>query len=612
MTFVYLLLALIALGFLVFIHELAHYFVARAVGMKVETFSIGFGNPILKWQRRGVNWQLGWIPFGGFVKITGMEVAKKEATGDVDLYTIHGGFFSKSPLARMAVALAGPVANFIFALLAFTGLWLAGGRYKPFSEFTRIVGWIDQKSSLYEQGLRPGDVIAQYNGKPYEGAKDLLYETLFGAKQICLEGTHVDYDRGKESNFDYEIVPYAGENKNIKKTGVSGAQFLIYDHLPGGKPNPIAQNSPMINSGIEYGDRIVWADGNLIFSLDELSHILNDNRAFLTVKRGDKTLFSRQKRVLAGDLLVPTQMRHELSDWGYEAGIRKRWQQLNILPYSLTSDAIVEAPLPFMTKPVEFPPLSTELEAPLEKGDRIVAIDGVPVTTAYQLLDLLQARHIHLIVARGESALKGNTPWTVEDPEFFKSMDSEAINAVAEEIGKPEPERCCQHYALLYPVEPKRYSEFAQSSEPIEPAQNRYVLGVALQDKQVVYNPGPLVLFKKVLIETWQTLKGLLSGMSLKFISGPVGIVQVIQSSWQLGIGEALFWIGAISLNLAFLNLLPIPVLDGGYICLSLWELITRKRLKAKTLERIVIPFVVMFFALLIFLTFQDIMRFFS
>lgn len=77
MTFVYFLLAAAALGVLVFIHELGHFFVAKWVGMTVEVFSIGFGKPIVKWRWSNVDWQVGWLPFGGYVKIAGMEFGKK-------------------------------------------------------------------------------------------------------------------------------------------------------------------------------------------------------------------------------------------------------------------------------------------------------------------------------------------------------------------------------------------------------------------------------------------------------------------------------------------------------------------------------------------------------
>ena len=80
----------------------------------------------------------------------------------------------------------------------------------------------------------------------------------------------------------------------------------------------------------------------------------------------------------------------------------------------------------------------------------------------------------------------------------------------------------------------------------------------------------------------------------------------------MIGIKEALFWLGAISLNLGILNLLPVPVLDGGTIVLSLFELITGKRIQTKTLEKLIIPFAVILIGFFIFLTYQDIGRIFG
>jgi regulator of sigma E protease len=88
--------------------------------------------------------------------------------------------------------------------------------------------------------------------------------------------------------------------------------------------------------------------------------------------------------------------------------------------------------------------------------------------------------------------------------------------------------------------------------------------------------------------------------------------VQVVQRNWTLGVKEALFWLGAISLNLGILNLLPIPVLDGGAIVISLFEIITRKKIHPKTLEKIILPFALLLIIFFVYLTFQDISRIFG
>jgi regulator of sigma E protease len=72
-SILYLALAILGLGFLIFIHELGHYIVARREGMRVEVFAIGFGKPIYSWMFQGVKWQICMLPFGGYVKIAGMQ-----------------------------------------------------------------------------------------------------------------------------------------------------------------------------------------------------------------------------------------------------------------------------------------------------------------------------------------------------------------------------------------------------------------------------------------------------------------------------------------------------------------------------------------------------------
>ena len=108
-----------------------------------------------------------------------------------------------------------------------------------------------------------------------------------------------------------------------------------------------------------------------------------------------------------------------------------------------------------------------------------------------------------------------------------------------------------------------------------------------------------------------RTLSSLVSGdLSPKYMGGPLGIMQIMHHSWGVDIREGIYWLGFISLNLGILNLLPIPVLDGGGICFALFEMITRRKLKAKTMERMILPFVVLLIGVFVYLTVHDISRF--
>ena len=138
-------------------------------------------------------------------------------------------------------------------------------------------------------------------------------------------------------------------------------------------------------------------------------------------------------------------------------------------------------------------------------------------------------------------------------------------------------------------------------------------LGLALQDRQVIYNPNPVRMVGDVVSDTYRTLSSLVTGnLSPKWLSGPVGFVQVMHHGWSVGYKEALYWMGVISMGLGIFNLLPIPALDGGHICFSLYELITRKKVSVKVMERMVLPFAVLLIGLILFVTFQDVLRIFK
>ena len=366
-SFIYVLLAILGLSFLIFIHELGHYFMARRVGMRVETFSIGFGKPILSWVRDGVKWQIGWLLFGGYVKIAGTDIEK-----DQDPYAVPDGFFGKSPWDRIKVAFMGPFVNLVFALLVFGLIWAADGREKNFSEFTSKIGWVDPKSDLYAQGVRPGDEIASYNDHQYEGAKDHLYLPMTSVGPgIRVKGYKVDYEKGEKKPFEYNARKYphpSSMDKGIVTAGiVQTGSFIIYNRLSDGAENPLPEGSPLEGSGIQYGDRIVWVDGELVFSPTQLDHILNEGRALLTVKRGDAVFLKRVPRVSIQELRLDSGMREELTDWQFAAQLNGiRFQNLFMIPYNLNNEGVVEGRVKFIDKENEEQVFNKNLFSDLE------------------------------------------------------------------------------------------------------------------------------------------------------------------------------------------------------------------------------------------------------
>lgn len=164
---------LAVLSFLVFFHELGHYSVGRWFGIAVDRFSIGFGKPIMKWTgKSGTEWTVSRIPLGGFVKFTGdasgASNPDQEALAKIkaDLETegvcqVDDIFHFRPVWQRALVVLAGPMANFILAVLIFAGLAMGYGSYDRES----LIGEVAPNSAAAEAGILPGDKILTMNGK---------------------------------------------------------------------------------------------------------------------------------------------------------------------------------------------------------------------------------------------------------------------------------------------------------------------------------------------------------------------------------------------------------------------------------------------------------------
>lgn len=628
-SFINIFFAIIGLGFLIFIHELGHYFVARRKKMKVEAFSIGFGKALFTWERHGVVWKICILPFGGYVKIAGMQ---KES--NLEVHEISDGFYAKGPWQRIQVLLAGPLVNIAFAFLIFASLFFMGGREKNFQQFTHQIGWVDPSSLLYQKGVRPGDYIQTYDGRSINGFNDIHMASVMADDQLSISGYKIDYFTGRKAPFNYTLPTY--ENPNNKKDkfltiGVlSPASYLIYN-------GSLPEGSPMQDSGIELGDRVVWVDGEPVFSLQQLSNIVNESTVFLTVERDNQIFQTKVPRVHVDDLKMTSWEKGELDDWQHEAGIRGKLQDLAFIPYSLSQEVTVEARLDFIYENDQIKVFQhcerCSYFNPLQEGDRIIAVDGQPVFSSHELLRQLQTRRVLMIVER-DPAFQNPIPRLQAENEF-EQLNTAGLRTIAASIGTSTPIEFLDNLHLLRPVTPKPMIDFFRTPQlamikkeiesikdpqkkaaqlhSLEKEQKRAMLGLPLKDREVIYNPSPFMQFKNAMSDTWRTLMGLVSGsLSPKYVSGPVGIVNVMQQSWIYGAKEAIFWMGVISQNLGIMNLLPIPLLDGGHILFSLWELIFRRPVKAKTMERLMIPFMGLLIAFFIFVTYHDITRLFS
>ena len=169
----YLVPFLIVLTVLVFVHELGHYWVARRCGVRVEVFSIGFGPELFGWHdRAGTRWKFSAVPLGGYVKFFGDADAASMPGAELPEMTPEEktvSFHHKGLGQRSAIVAAGPIANFIFAVLLFAALFVFIGQ--PFTPPDVIA--VVPDGAAERAGIKPGDRIAEINGERIERFEDI-------------------------------------------------------------------------------------------------------------------------------------------------------------------------------------------------------------------------------------------------------------------------------------------------------------------------------------------------------------------------------------------------------------------------------------------------------
>ncbi len=614
MSIASILFAVFGLSFLIFIHELGHYFMAKRAGMKIEVFSIGMGKPLFFWNKNGVRWQICYLLFGGFVKIAGMEPEDGK-----EPYQVQGGFYSKKPMDRLLVAAAGPFVNIVFAMIIFSGIYFAGGQMKPFSQYTSLIGKVDEQSALYSEGIRDGDQVISIDEKPYEGFRDVVVQGMLKNKgQVNLRL------KSQENGIvNTKVALYSPDKalvsdmfpKEWKSMGIlSAASYIISDGF-----DPLSEKyAPLKDSTIKKGDRIVYLDGNIIISVSQLSEIVNSDIALVTVLRDGKKVHEQVPRVLLGDLKLSDSQKDEFVDYKREMDLDGAIASTYFIPFLISDGLTVKEELSLIEE-------TNQNHFSLQKGDKILAVSGVKVHNAKEFFDAVSVRKCLIMVS---SVTDQKTSWTECDGVFFQSLDKNAIAALENTIGE-EVSLKDSNYRFLEPTEPILYKNFLEKSDPqalktLEGSMDKDVYakkieqktlfsGLLLKDQKVVYNPGPFLQAKDVINDIIFSLKGVLTGsISPKHMSGPIGMVKIVHDGSKSSIVTGLYWLGMISLNLGFMNLLPIPVLDGGHICFTMYEVVTKKRIKAKTMQRMVVPFVALLLVFFAYVTFYDMIKVFG
>ncbi len=211
----------LVIGPLVFIHEMGHYLAGRWFRIKSDAFSIGFGREIAGWtDKRGTRWKVGWLPLGGYVKFAGdMNAAGQPSAEWLSLPAAErqATFQAKPVWQRAIVVAAGPVVNFLAALLILAGFALAYGD----SRTPAVVGQTLPNTAAAQAGIQPGDRVTAIGGRSVETFDDMVRYVKIRAGQ----SVRIDFRRGTETrSADAKIGTVEQRDRfgNVYKVGLLG------------------------------------------------------------------------------------------------------------------------------------------------------------------------------------------------------------------------------------------------------------------------------------------------------------------------------------------------------------------------------------------------------
>lgn len=504
---------------MIFIHEFGHFFFAKLFGIGVEQFSFGFGPRLFGIKVGDTDYRLNWIPLGGYVKMVGDDPFEEPDAMSEDSY------LGQAVWKRLIVAGAGPAFNLILPIFLLSAVYMAGS-----PETIAWVGTLESDSVAAKAGLKEGDRIIALNGE----ALSFWTELNDGLTQL---------DEG------------AAYTLTVERDG--GAQEITIPQLPFGEfagqrmPEPgfsrlstrpfisVVEGSPAQMAGLQDGDRVVSANGLPVEWWHDLNaHIRDGQSLTLEVKRGGNALKGQ-----VGDEVVAVNLMPEryATSWASDNestpfisasqgadGFSAQWffdlhpsTQYGILPLELQIGDVSE------TMPA--------YAAGVKSGDKIVGLAGLGVKNWAQVVREVGGTldgPVRLTVLRGTQFFG----FAIQ-PEITEQMmpSGEALRSAKVGIGPS-----------------------AGVDAPSEPMRLGVVAALGKGATETGY----------VIVTTVKIIGKVISGdiPVEESIGGPIAIVQYAQEAASVSIFRYFKMMALISVSLGLMNLLPIPLLDGGHI----------------------------------------------
>lgn len=541
--FEFIFALVLMLGVLITAHEFGHFLVAKACGVRVLKFSVGFGPPIgvgrfrLAWTRSGTEYVIAWLPLGGFVKLLGEHPEMQGGEGaegeseapDADPAETLG---AQPTWKKLAIYAAGPAMNLLLPVVV-----LAGALFVGIDRRAPVVGTVEPDSPAAQAGLEPGDRIAAVEGEPLAFFEDLEERV----RESPGEALRLTVERGGERlQKTVAIERQAGVDVFLQQDEVGwlGVQHTRQEAVVG----ILSASSPAARAGLRSGDRVVAVDGEAVEAFGELrtayARAGEGGRVALEVERGEAAagaagLEGAPAGTEGAEAPEPETVHVEVPALG-------SLDELGAIPAVVLVASVREG------LPAE--------EAGLRAGDLIVAVDGRPIGSFFTFRETVLG--------------SGGRPLEIR---FARDGETRVVQ-----------------------LEPRKTApEIEGLEEPI------YLIGIQGVNAILPGAPttervrNPLVAIPRAADMTVERtrlylegLRRLVSGdLSRRNIGGPIEIARQSHLALQAGWEQFLGLLVLISINLGILNLLPIPILDGGQMLLYAVEGVKRSPLSLRTRE---------------------------